>query len=254
MILSDDEIKAAFPKSTQTIEIETFVQAAEIPFLLLERPYYLEPVGRGAKVYALLRESMADAGVIGIARVVMHTKEHLAALIPVGAALVLNTIRWATEIRPMDELKLPAAGRSASQLKPAELKMAAQLIKDMTGKWKGEEYGDTFSEAVQQLVHKKIKAGKTERVTALEDAPESTTPSNVVDLTELLAKSLGQRGLSRTHRVTTKTSGNAGKEVCRRQSWHANALKSIAAVISVQRPQGLAGWLPKSTSAFQLWN
>ncbi len=194
VILSDDEIKAAFPKSTQTIEIETFVQAAEIPFLLLERPYYLEPVGKGSKVYALLRESMADAGVIGIARVVMHTKEHLAALIPMGAALVLNTIRWANEVRPMDELQLPATGRTAAQLKPTELKMASQLIKDMTGKWKAEEYGDTFTEAVQQLVQKKIKAGKTKKVAALEDAPEANTASNVVDLTELLAKSLGQRG------------------------------------------------------------
>ena len=108
VLLSEDEIKAAFPKSTQTIEIEAFVKASEIPFVLLERPYFLEPLGKGDKVYALLRESMLEAGVIGIARVVMHTKEHLAALIPSGAALMLNTIRWASEMRPADELKLPA--------------------------------------------------------------------------------------------------------------------------------------------------
>ena len=93
MLLSDEEIKAAFPKSTQTIEIETFVKASEISFFLLERPYFLEPIGKGDKVYALLREAMLAEGVIGIARVVMHTKEHLAVLLPWGAALMLNTIR-----------------------------------------------------------------------------------------------------------------------------------------------------------------
>ena len=91
VVLSDAQIKAAYPSATQTIEIESFVQASEIAFTLLETPYYLEPIGKGERVYALLREAMAEAGVIGIARVVMHTKEHLAALIPSGAALVLNT-------------------------------------------------------------------------------------------------------------------------------------------------------------------
>ena len=72
---------ALYPTSTQTIEIESCVRASEISFTLLETPYYLAPIGKGEKVYALLRESMSAAGVIGIARVVMHTKEHLAARI-----------------------------------------------------------------------------------------------------------------------------------------------------------------------------
>jgi len=100
VILSEEQIKAAYPKSTQTIEIESFVNASEMPFTLMDTPYYLEPVGKGEKVYALLREAMIEAGVIGIARVVMHTKEHLAALIPSGAALVLNTLRWAARSAP----------------------------------------------------------------------------------------------------------------------------------------------------------
>ena len=193
VILSEDQIKAAYPKSTQTIEIESFVKASEIAFTLLETPYYLEPIGKGEKVYALLRESMAEAGVIGIARVVMHTKEHLAALIPSGAALVLNTIRWASEIRPVDELKLPAQGKTAAGLKPGELKMAAQLISDMTGPWKLEDYSDKFGDAVQELVNKKVAAGETQTVTPLEDAPAEAGTSNIVDLTELLAKSLTRR-------------------------------------------------------------
>ncbi len=193
VIVSDEQIKAAYPVSTQTIEIETFVQAAEIPFLLLEKPYYLEPIGKGEKVYALLREAMAQAGVIGIARVVMHTKEHLAALIPMGPALVLNTIRWASEIRPVEDLKLPAAGKSAAGVKAAELKMATQLISDMTGPWDPEAYENRFVSAVQALVRQKVKAGDTKTVTPLEDATEAAAPSNVVDLTELLARSLAGR-------------------------------------------------------------
>jgi DNA end-binding protein Ku len=193
VILSEDQIKAAYPKSTQTIEIESFVKASEIPFTLLETPYYLEPAGKGEKVYALLRESMLEAGVIGIARVVMHTKERLAALIPFGAALVLNTIRWAGEIRPSAELKLPAEGKTAAGLKPGELKMAAQLIGDMTGPWKSDDYSDKFTEAIWALVSKKVGAGETATVTPLEDAPAEAGANNVVDLTDLLAKSLAKR-------------------------------------------------------------
>lgn len=193
VIVSDEQIKAAYPVSTQTIEIEAFVQATDIAFLLLEKPYYLEPIGKGAKVYALLREAMAESGVIGISRVVMHTKEHLAALIPMGPALVLNTIRWASEIRPVDDLTLPAAGKAAAGVKPAELKMATQLIKDMTGPWDAEAYENRFVSAVQALVQKKVKAGDTKTVTPLEEVPEAAAPSNVVDLTELLARSLAGR-------------------------------------------------------------
>ena len=193
VVLSDDEIKAAFPKSTQTIAIESFVKAVEIPFVLLERPYYLEPTGKGEKVYALLREAMLEAGVIGIARVVMHSKEHLAALIPSGAALVLNTIRWASEIRPLDDLKLPNEGKSAAQLKPAELKMAAQLIHDMTSPWKADAHVDGFATAMHALVNQKVAAGQTETVTPLEASPAEGSASNVLDLTELLAKSLAKR-------------------------------------------------------------
>ena len=193
VVLTEEQIKAAYPKSTQTIEIESFVNASEIPFILLERPYYLEPVGKGEKVYSLLREAMREAGVIGIARVVMHSKEHLAALIVSGPALMLNTIRWASEIRPVDELKLPAEGKAAAGLKPAELKMAAQLIGDMTGRWNAADYTDRFTDAVHALVNRKVEAGETERVTPLEGAAPEGGASNVLDLTELLARSLVKR-------------------------------------------------------------
>lgn len=191
VVLGDDEIKAAYPRTTQTIDIEAFVAAGELPLTLLEKPYVLEPVGRSEKVYVLLREAMLAAGVVGIARVVMHSKEHLAALIPAGRALMLDTLRWASDLRPLDELALPPEGRKGAALKEAELRMAQQLIGDMTQPFEPEHYRDRFGDAVRALVARRAEAGRTERVEPLEDA--EAPPSNVVDLSALLKRSLGQR-------------------------------------------------------------
>ena len=188
VVLSDAEVRAAYPKTTQTIEIESFVPAQQISFVYLEKPYYLEPAGRAGKVYALLREAMAKASLIGIARIV----EHLAALLPAGPALMLGTLRWAEEIRPADRLDLPSAGSAG--LKPDELKMAEQLIGKMATDWKPERFEDTFTESIRKLVAHKAKAGDTATVQPLEEAPPE---SNVVDLTELLKNSLHARGAAR---------------------------------------------------------
>ena len=204
VVLSDDEVKEAYPKTTQTIEIEAFVTAHEVPFFFLEKPYYLEPIGKTEKVYVLLREAMLQSGVIGIARIVMHTKEHLAALVPIGAALMLDTLRWSSEIRPVDELSVPATGTAATELKESELKMASQLIKGMTKKWKPENYADTFTDAIHGLIARKMKAGKGRRVKPIEQVPDGGTQSNVIDLTALLKNSL-----SRSQRAPAKAAVKA---------------------------------------------
>lgn len=185
VVLSDDEIKAAYPKRTQTIAIEAFVKAQDVSFVYVEKPYYLAPDGRAQRVYALLREALEKSAVIGIARFVLHNKEHLAALIPAGPALMLGTLRWAEEIRPADALELP----SAADLKPAELKMARQLIQQMTAAWKPQQYQDEFSHAIRKLVAAKAKAGDKASVPPLEEAPD-LAGAEVVDLTELLRRSL----------------------------------------------------------------
>jgi len=204
VVLGDDEIKAAYPKTTQTIEIEAFVAPSEIAFTLLEKPYYLEPLARGERVYALLREAMNAAGVVGIARLVLHSKEHLAAVVPVGAALMLDTLRWAGEVRGTDSLKLPPAGRAAAGLKDAEMKMAAQLIQDMTVAWKPEAYADRFTQALRALIDERAAAGKTTAVRTLEGEDKAAT-SNVVDLTELLRLSLGNRKAAAPRKAAPKT-------------------------------------------------
>jgi DNA end-binding protein Ku len=191
VLLSDDEIRAAYPKSTQSIEIESFVAPTQLPFTLLERPYLLEPLARGEKVYALLREAMRDAGLVGVARVVLRTKEHLAVLVPVGPALLLNTLRWARELLSWEDFRLPPDGSKAAQLKPAELKMAARLVADMRQDWHAERYADRFTQGLKALIEQRAAAGRTEAVQPMEEPP--TVADNVVDLTELLRRSLGQR-------------------------------------------------------------
>lgn len=186
VIISPQEVEAVFPKTTQTIEIERFIDAAEMPFIFLERPYYVTPINKSAKVYTLLREALIETGKIALAKVVIATKQHLAALVPSGPVLVLDLLRWGDEVKTLEALDLPPAGRKS--LSAAEMKMAKQLIAEMSGKWDPEDFKDEFRHQVMKLVDKKVKAGKTETVLQPEEqAPES---SNVIDLTELLQRSL----------------------------------------------------------------
>jgi len=187
VVLSAEEIAEAFPRSTQTIEIEAFVDLGEVPFVYLEKPYYTAPINKGEKVYALLREALRDTGKAGLAKVVIHSKQHLAVVVPMGPVLVLNLLRWGGEIRSWADLGLPPESKSA--IKPAELKMAKQLIDGMSGEWSAGKYRDSFHDAITKLVEAKAKAGKTETVEPLEEAPESQG-AEVIDLTELLRRSL----------------------------------------------------------------
>ncbi len=188
-IIEEDEIKAAYPRATQAIEIETFVKAAEVSFAYLDTPYYLQPDARSAKVYALLRESMKERKVIAVARVVMRSKEHLALLLPLGDAIVLNTIRWNADMRDVSELALP---KGAVGVKESERKMASQLIDDMTASWEPALYEDRFAEAIRELVAQRVKSGKTALVEPVQTEAASAA-TNVIDLTELLRNSLKAR-------------------------------------------------------------
>ncbi|MBL0729950.1 Ku protein [Piscinibacter sp. HJYY11] len=201
VLLSDEEIEAVYPRSTQAIEIEAFVSMDEIPFVYLDRPYYLAPVGRGQKVYALLREALLKSGRIGLARVVIHTKQHLAALVPAGPALVLNLLRWSDEIRTWDDLSLPKEGAKANNISERELQMAGQLIDDMTVAFDPSQFADRFKEQVMALVERKVEAGETETVLEPEEEPLPTAGkgADVVDLTALLQQSLKGRAESKNH-------------------------------------------------------
>ncbi|MEJ8851833.1 Ku protein, partial [Variovorax rhizosphaerae] len=143
---------------------------------------------------ALLREALVKTGKVGLAKVVIATKQHLAVLVPSGPALVLNLLRWGDEVKSLADLDLPAEGVKGAKVTPAEMKMAEQLINQMSGRWKPEDFKDEFKHAVMKIVQKKVKAGDTETVIEPEEeAPEQN--ANVIDLTELLQRSLkGSKG------------------------------------------------------------
>jgi DNA end-binding protein Ku len=190
VVMSDAEIRSANPESTQTVDILAFVEAPEISFLSLDTPYYLAPDRKGEKVYALLRDALKASGKVGIANVVLHNKQHLAALIPVGPALALNTLRWADEVRDFDEFKFPDENAKKAGVSPKELEMAQRLIDDMSDTWNPHDYHDTFREDIMALVNKKVNEGKTEEVSEVEEGAPRKASAEILDLSELLKRSL----------------------------------------------------------------
>lgn len=188
VVLSEDEIRSAHPKSTQTIEIIAFVDSDQIPLQNIDTPYFLAPDKRGGKVYALLRETLKKTRKVALANVVLHTKQHLAALMPLESALVLVMLRWPAEVRSLDELEL-----GSDVIKPTlakgELDMAKRLVEDMSADWQPEAYRDSFQEKIMALVAKKAKAGKIEDVES-QEGQEERKSADVIDLTELLKRSL----------------------------------------------------------------
>jgi DNA end-binding protein Ku len=189
VVLSDEEIKGANAKATQTVEILDFVAADDIPPYFYNSPYVLAPVGRGEKVYMLLREALRKSGRAGIAQVVIQTKQHLAALLPFGPALLLNTLRWPQEIRSFDEIELPPESGKKGGFSAKEFAMAEQLIDEMSEDWDPARYQDTFYEDVMAMVDRKVKQGKIERVETPERAADAGG-ADIIDLTELLKRSL----------------------------------------------------------------
>ncbi|MGY4724406.1 non-homologous end joining protein Ku [Burkholderia pyrrocinia] len=240
VVLTDDEIRAANPESTQTVDIVTFVDADAVSFLYLDTPYYLVPDRKGEKVYALLRDALQDSGKIGIAHVVMHDRQHLGALIPVGPLLALDTLRWQEELRPLDELPVPVGDAKRAGVSARELAMAKKLIDDMSGTWTPDEYRDTFRDDILELVERKVRAGSVEEI---EDRPAQTarTATNVVDLTELLKRSLKGGGGARAAREDDDTGASAPRTASGRRKPAAKASARGAAKATAKRPAAKQG-------------
>ena len=222
VIISPEEIEAVFPKTTQTISIERFIEANELPFVFLERPYYVAPINKSDKVYTLLREALISTGKIGLAKVVIATKQHLAALVPSGPALVLSLLRWGDEVKTLDSLDLPAEGRKS--VSAAELKMATQLVEEMSGKWNPADFKDEFRIQVMKLVEKKAKAG--EGKTVLEPEEEAPQSADVIDLTALLQRSLKGGGKPSDKSATKAPAKQASKASAKKTPAKSAARKS----------------------------
>lgn len=174
VVLEPDEIASAYPRTTQTVEIEAFVPLDAIPFVYLDRPYYIAPINKGGKVYGLLREVLAESRLAGLAKVVIQTKQHLAILFACGPVLILNLMRWGDEVRDWEALNLPTQNKKELGLSEKELDMARQLVGDMKIDWEPERFTDTFREQIMQLVQEKVEAGETSQVTQ----PESEEPES----------------------------------------------------------------------------
>jgi DNA end-binding protein Ku len=188
VVVSPEEIRAALPKSTQTIEIESFVDGAQIPSTYYNKPYYVAPAAKGQKPYLLLLETLRRTGKVGIARVVISTRQHLAALFPAEEGLVLELLRWHDEVR--DTAGLPLPDESDTKVSERELKMAEQLVNELADKWKPEAFHDEFREKLEKVVEEKVKAGQGEHIMKPIPGEEVRPSADILDLTELLRRSL----------------------------------------------------------------
>ena len=193
VVLTDEDLKRANVSATQTIDILAFVDAQQVPLIYYEQPYYLAPGKGGDKVYALLRETLRKSDKVGIATVVIRVKQHLCALVCMGDAIMLNTLRYENEIRAADDLKLPPASMKAAGISDKELQMALSLVEGMAEDWKPAQYHDSYHDDVLALVQKKIKAGQTKSITLAEPERKAASSGNVIDLVALLQQSLGKK-------------------------------------------------------------
>lgn len=187
VVFTDKDFDAVELASTDTISIQDFVELDQINPIYFHTPYYLEPMKGGGGAYALLRDVLADTGKVGVAKVAMRNREHLAAVKANGSLLVMELMHFAHEIAPADAIKVPAEKKLGAR----EKEMAKTLVEQMSSDWEPERYKDEYAAAVMKLVDEKVKAGGKEIPTHKKHAPAAT---NVVDLVKVLQESLAATG------------------------------------------------------------
>jgi len=186
VVLKDEDFKRADIEATQSVDLMDFVELEEIDPIFFDKPYYLEPEKRGEKAYALLREALKKSGKVGIAKVIIKTRQHLAAVKPEKNLLVLELMHFAEEIIDTAELKIPAAPNLGAK----ELEMATDLVGKMSNPWEPSKYRDEYRHALLETVHEKVASGG--KTPAARGTPKK--PTNVVDLVSVLQESLAHAG------------------------------------------------------------
>ncbi len=201
--------------SVDSIAIQQFVDLDQIDPIFFDKPYYIEPLKGGAGAYGLLREVMAEMNKVGIAKVAMRGRQHLAAVKAYGDLLVLELMHFAKEIRPSADIKVPTAKLGAK-----EKEMAKTLVEQMSGEWNPEEYHDEYAEAVMKLIEEKVKAGGKEIPGRKKHA---ASPTNVIDLVSVLQRSLKEAssGANRLAKKPMKRASPKGRSAKRRTQKHA---------------------------------
>ncbi|MGJ4803132.1 Ku protein [Luteimonas sp. SDU82] len=209
VVIDKADIAAASPETHESVEIEAFVDADAIDIRYFEKPYVLVPGKKAEKGYVLLRETLRKAGKIGVARVVIRTREYLSAVMPLGDALVLMMMRYPQELVDPAEYKLPEGNTGDYRISAKELEMATQLVDSMAAKWNPEDYHDEFRERLAGIIRKRIKdKGATTQVLE-EPAPSEDATTNVVDFVALLQKSLGDNRRTPAKKTAKKTTRKA---------------------------------------------
>jgi DNA end-binding protein Ku len=196
VIVSDADLRRASPERSRRIDIVAFVEAGAIPPLYFDRPYYLEPARGGERGYALFREALRRSGQVAVASVVVKTRQHLAAVLVHDRILVLDVLRYASELRDPSKLRVPGTGLRALRIADRELKMAERLMAEMTEEWKPEKYHDEYRDELLAFIRKRGRAGRL--ASAPEAAEEAASPrAAVIDIAELLERSLARTGEDR---------------------------------------------------------
>lgn len=183
VVLKDEDFKRVDVEATQTVDIIDFVALSEINPVFFQKPFYMEPMKGGAKAYVLLRDVLRSTGEVGIAKVVIKTRQHLAAVKPNGNALVLELMHFADELIDTGSLQLPAK----AEVGKGEMEMARTLVARMTNKWQPEKYKDDYRSAVMGLIEEKIASGGRELKMPKAKGKPAT---KVIDLAEVLRQSL----------------------------------------------------------------
>lgn len=186
VVLSDDDFAKVDLKSTRTVEITDFVALEEVDPIFFSKPYFMEPGKGGEKAYLLLRDALQESGKIGIAKVVIRTREYLAAVKPDERGLMLELMHFANELVDASELKAPE-GRAPSG---KEMAMAKALIEGMSGPWEPEKYRNDYHDALKALIEKKIASGG--KIIAMPKTTPVEKAANVVDLVSMLQESLAR--------------------------------------------------------------
>jgi DNA end-binding protein Ku len=185
IVLTDEDLKQANVEATQSIDIVQFVELTEIDPKFFEKPYYLEPEKKGRHAYGLLRDALAKSGKVGVARVVIRSREHLAALKPNGPALMLEIMHFADELVDVEDFNMPDPKEAAP---PNEMKAAQMLIGSMTSPFKPEEYKDRYREDVLTMIEARAKGKPSKKA-----VKKPVSASNVVNLMDVLQRSLADR-------------------------------------------------------------
>jgi DNA end-binding protein Ku len=187
IVLKDEDFQRVDLEATQTVDIQDFVDLDDIDPMYFYKPYYLEPQKGGDKAYALLRDSLKESNKVGIAKVVIKTRQYLAGVKPEDGALVLELMHFADELADTSKLRVPKKVEVAKK----EMNMAKSLIDSMSAKWDPEKYHDEYREALIEVIEKKVEAGGKE----IEEKPrKAPKPTKVIDLVSVLQKSLEQTG------------------------------------------------------------